>query len=911
MSIFNFNQPQKLPVLSSDWQLFQQFMGNIGAFTYIAKDKAAYLDPAARAMLSCSKEKINEFEFFNLLEKISKNPVEGYKHIYRFSGMGTTRYIKMNIFENNDEWLGFVQDFTRQLSSVSKPDPEIEYDPVTRLMAYPAFSQKVKKLLPKVKKCFLASVYINGLDKLGTFLTIDNTNCCVASAADSIRQFESDDIIISSKTNSEICILFLNCPKSDVLNILSSMNNAVQKCIMTDEFGEIINISDRTSLSLSIGCAAYPDEADNFNTLMNYSRFALYEAKTNKRHNVCWFSEKSYIREKDSYKNAQLFSKIIRDNLLTYHFQPIIEAQTGEIYGYEALMRTTSDIKMSPEQIIKVAEGQHKLYAIEKMTFFNTLEIISANQDLFAGHKLFINSIPGNLLTDDDFNDLYITYGELLERIVVEAVEQTKATPAEIEILKKRCRFMHAQIAIDDYGAGYSNTSNILSYSPDYIKIDRALITDINNDMKKQQLVASLIEFCHENKIQSIAEGVETVPELKTVIRLGADLIQGFCASKPKPLFINSISSEIKDEIIRTNLEARPAGKRKIYTAKNDTEIDLLKLALEKYTDIHICQSKLTITGDPDKQVTMNISVMDNQSCELTLKNVNIASGSSKPTISIGEYARLSLILKKNNKISHSGIYVPSGSQAELSGPGNLTIDCNADPGIGIGNDYEHPYGDIIVNMTGTLEVTCNCINAICIGGGLNGDESEIRLLSGDIHICLHTHSGTALGNFSGDAVIDIAEKCRLDITVSGIKAAGIGSCTGIASITSSADIDISCSGAKTVGIGSIDDGDGSIIINKGCINIKMRSAKNTAVGSIGGSMNTKITNTKISIDSEGDECTGIGDMYGTGNVALSDSEININILASDPFDLGTENGNLEINDSVINSIVNNHRVQH
>ena len=75
MSIFNLEKDP--PELSRDWQVFQQFVGNIGAFTYIAHDKAAYLDEAACHMLACKNNKLNEFEFFNLLERISKNPVEG------------------------------------------------------------------------------------------------------------------------------------------------------------------------------------------------------------------------------------------------------------------------------------------------------------------------------------------------------------------------------------------------------------------------------------------------------------------------------------------------------------------------------------------------------------------------------------------------------------------------------------------------------------------------------------------------------------------------------------------------------------------------------------------------------------------------------------------------------------------
>ena len=910
MSIFNLGKNP--PELSHDWQVFQQFVGNIGAFTYIAKDKAAYLDSAACHMLSCQSEKLNEFEFFDLLEKISKNPIEGQKHIYRFTENNITKFIKMNIYESSDEWLGFVQDFTRQISELNSGESFIEYDPVTRLPSYPSFSQKIKKILPDTQKGCLATVYINGIDKLGSFLTVDTTNSCITSVAEALKGFANDNVIIGAKSNYEICAFFRDLDKMNVYNLLNSMDEAVQNCVLTDNFGEIIDISDKSSLSLSIGCASYPEEASDFNMLVNYSEFALYEARTDKRHVINWFSEESYVREKDSYKNAQLFSRIVQDNLLTYYLQPIVETQKGEIVAYEALMRTVGDIRMTPSQILRIAEEQNNLYAIEKLTFFNTLKLLSDNQPVFENRKLFINCMANSLLTDEDFNELYLTYGELIERTVIEIVEDSAATTEGIELLKKRCGFTHTKLAIDDYGTGYSNSSNLLNYRPDYIKIDRSLISDIQNDLKKQQLVTQIIEFCHDNQLKSLAEGVETVQEMKTVIRLGVDLIQGYYTSKPKPLFLNSISSEVKDEIIKTNLETRPNGVKKIYAAQSDSELDLLKLALEKYTDIHVYQSKLTIVGDPDKPVKMNITVMDNHSCELTLKNVNMISGNSKPTICVGEYARLVLNVSKTNKLGYSGIYVPMGSQFELTGKGSLTIDCYASEGIGIGNDYDHGYGDICINMAGTLEIISNSVDTLCIGGGYNDDDSEIKLQSGKVKVYMYSHHGLAIGSFNGDSNVDIAEGCQLDVTISGIKVTGIGSCRGISTITSSGDITMYCTGANAVGIGVLEDGEGSVVIKKGHISMKMRSAKHSCIGTLGGgSVNTKIKNAEIVIDSEGDEVTGIGDTRGSGNVAIIDSSINMKMLAANPKDIATGTGDVQIQNSTINSLVNNKRIEH
>lgn len=95
----------------------------------------------------------------------------------------------MNIYESSDEWLGFVQDFSRRINEISKPDRFTEFDPVTRLLSYPSFSNKIKKIMPKVKRCCLATLYVNGLDKLGSYLTVDNANNCLTSVAETIKSF--------------------------------------------------------------------------------------------------------------------------------------------------------------------------------------------------------------------------------------------------------------------------------------------------------------------------------------------------------------------------------------------------------------------------------------------------------------------------------------------------------------------------------------------------------------------------------------------------------------------------------------------------------------------------------------------------------------------------------------------------
>jgi EAL domain-containing protein (putative c-di-GMP-specific phosphodiesterase class I) len=95
----------------------------------------------------------------------------------------------------------------------------------------------------------------------------------------------------------------------------------------------------------------------------------------------------------------------------------------------------------------------------------------------------------------------------LFEKAVIEITEGSDILEEAVELLNKRYTANRAEIALDDYGTGYSNESNLIKIQPHYIKIDRSLITNINTDMQKQHLVSNMINFATQHGIKVLAEG--------------------------------------------------------------------------------------------------------------------------------------------------------------------------------------------------------------------------------------------------------------------------------------------------------------------------------------------------------------------------------------------------------------------
>ncbi len=286
-------------------------------------------------------------------------------------------------------------------------------------------------------------------------------------------------------------------------------------------------------------------------SLEGFIKFANSEMYMNRLKNGAGSAVKESAAPKEHYKT---FDLLIEKNLFAYHFQPIVSAKTGEVYAYEALMRTDSSIGMNPLQVLDAAKEYNRLYEIERATMFNIMERFAADSGSFGDAKVFINTIPGYFLKGEDIEELSDRYGAYMNRFVFELTEQNTVSDEELNTIRSLSgRADLNQIAIDDYGTGHSNIVNLMRYAPQIIKIDRFLITDIHRDQNKQMFVRSTVEFAKLNGIRVLAEGVETSNELRTVIDLGVDLIQGYYTGKPAPQPIPEIAADIKMEIIVAN----------------------------------------------------------------------------------------------------------------------------------------------------------------------------------------------------------------------------------------------------------------------------------------------------------------------------------------------------------------------
>ncbi|MCR4605173.1 MAG: EAL domain-containing protein [Eubacterium sp.] len=377
--------------------------------------------------------------------------------------------------------------------------------------------------------------------------------------------------------------------------------------------------------------------------------------------------------------DLETVEKILDENLFTYNYQPIVSAEDGEIYSYEALMRSDTERFVSPLDIIKYANMLNRIPDVEKATFINIITRVEQNKETLNGKKVFINSIPGTTLDQKDFDKIRELMERNFENLVIEITEEAELTDEVLDNMKKRLRELGIQTAVDDYGTGYSNITNLLRYTPDYVKIDRSLISDIQNKPQKQFFVRNTIEFCHENSMFALAEGVETSEEMRMLIHFGVDLIQGYYTGRPAKEMIQSIDPDIKQEIIQYQSEHKAGSVRRKYKAGRANRVSLSNLARDGYTDISVGEENpvyrdVTFVGTPGLVTGIRMQIRKGFEGRLTLDNTFFAGDTDNPCIELEEEVNLTLVLQGECILKGSGLSVPDKSKLTLEGEGSLEI---------------------------------------------------------------------------------------------------------------------------------------------------------------------------------------------------------------------------------------------
>jgi PAS domain S-box-containing protein len=238
-------------------------------------------------------------------------------------------------------------------------------------------------------------------------------------------------------------------------------------------------------------------------------------------------SEEDLVRKEVDEKRRRV-DAMIAGHDVRMALQPLVSLVTGEVAGVEALARFADG--RGPDQWFLEAQECGRLRALDELTFSSALDLFA---ELPESVYLSVNASP-DLLVDPGFGDILATSGLPLHRLVIEITEHARvADYAALKSALARLRQRGVRFAIDDTGAGYASLNHVLQLRPDIIKLDRALILDLEHDPARRSLVTALVLLALEIGASVTGEGVETSDQLQALSTLGVDHAQGYLLSRP------------------------------------------------------------------------------------------------------------------------------------------------------------------------------------------------------------------------------------------------------------------------------------------------------------------------------------------------------------------------------------------
>ncbi len=350
-------------------------------------------------------------------------------------------------------------------------------------------------------------------------------------AAEVLRNCVRKDDVVARIGGDEFVILVSGMKSVDQIIALAKR--------ITTEMRVPIKLGRQTAyIGTSVGIAMLDNNANSPGELLRHADLALFRAKAQERGNFRFYAPEMDA-ERDSRRGLEAdLHNALKNNEFVLHYQPIHNAATSEITGYEALVRWLHPTRgmIPPLQFIELAE---------ESGFINELGewiLLQACTDAlkFDDHlRMAVNLSPvqcRNPTLPLKILSILNQVGLAPRRLELEITEGVLLADDKSTIdMLNQLRAIGVRIALDDFGTGYSSLGYLKSFEFDKVKIDRSFLQNIEQD-KEAVVLKAVTQLSNSLGMATVAEGVETVEQLLLVKEQGCTEVQGYYFSKPKPI---------------------------------------------------------------------------------------------------------------------------------------------------------------------------------------------------------------------------------------------------------------------------------------------------------------------------------------------------------------------------------------
>lgn len=509
----------------------------IGVFEYLKDREKVFCSRSLFELLGLNETEedyvyLDPDRFARMMQVLGKGTRESDDvSLYRIHGEEKDRYLRLKIVETaNGNQTGVLLDVTEEVEKQRRLELERDYDQLTDLYNRGAFRRNTEALLESGKLSCAALLMwdLDNLKYVNDTYGHEMGDRYIRLFADQLKRLAAAGAVVERHSGDEFMAFLCGDSEESIREQIRQFFCSVQGVSLK------VDAEYELPLRASAGVTWYPRQARDFTTLTRYADFAMYMAKHSTKGVLQEFDLASYQKNSYLLSGREELNQLLERDDVPFALQPIV-SRNGQIFGYEALMRPSTKNLKNIMEVLTLAKRQAKLPQFERLTWVCAMKWFRTHEkELPEGSHLFINSIANTSLAPECVEELIRLYPDLLKRVVLEVTEGEAVNSKDMEYKTGCVSRTGGMIALDDYGSGYSSEGSLLNMNVHIVKLDMELVRGIHENPDKQELVTNLVHYCKERGILVLAEGVEQVEELQAMLKLGADLFQGYYLGRPE-----------------------------------------------------------------------------------------------------------------------------------------------------------------------------------------------------------------------------------------------------------------------------------------------------------------------------------------------------------------------------------------
>jgi diguanylate cyclase (GGDEF)-like protein/PAS domain S-box-containing protein len=436
-----------------------------------------------------------------------------------------------------DGYVGIVSDITDRRQMLTYVTHLAKHDHLTGLAGRTMLREKLVEAVDRAKsngrKVAVFVVDLDNFKRVNDSLGHQAGDQVIREAAQQLRGSVRSTDTVGRLGGDEFVVVLPDIESIDDVNgFAQTLVQRISKTMIVNHY--------ELNVTASIGVCIYPDFAADADSLLERADAAMYESKVNGRNQHHLFNSAMLKQTSNRLMMEHEMRLALRNEEFTLVYQPQVCLRTGEVVGLEALLRWTNGRlgRVSPADFIPLAEETGLIVPIGEWVFRQACKEGKLMGDAIGRPlSVAINLSPrqfrqNNLL--EVIEDALAKSGLNPKNLEIEITENTLMinSAANLEMLQ-RIRELGSRIAIDDFGTGFCSFSYLLEYHVDRLKIDQSFVRRAVEDANAAAVVRTVLAMSHGLNIKVVAEGVETLEQLKFLKRRRCDEAQGYLFARP------------------------------------------------------------------------------------------------------------------------------------------------------------------------------------------------------------------------------------------------------------------------------------------------------------------------------------------------------------------------------------------